>query len=77
MDFCEKYSREVFVKILKPFITDRLHPKIQEIVNSFLTQLKLVQDVSNVQMEKLMELIHNRILKAIMAIDKEKLKAYE
>lgn len=77
MEFCEVFSREVFVKILKPFIAEKLHPKIEEIVQMFLGQLKLVQDVSNLQMEKLLELIHERILKAIMAVDKEKLRAYE
>lgn len=46
MQKCESFSREVFTKVIKPFILELLCPRIERIVLAYISQLKLVQEVT-------------------------------
>ena len=39
---CESFSRNIFTKIVKTFIKDQLLPKIKQIIEQYIGQLKLV-----------------------------------
>ena len=65
MQKCESFSREVFTKVVKTFIKDKLQPKISRIVNAYMSQLKVIQSISKMQLEKLMEVMNSNIMNEI------------
>jgi hypothetical protein len=45
MQKCESFSREVFTRVIKVFMTEKLIPKIRHHVASCVNNLKLKQDI--------------------------------
>jgi len=75
MQKCEAYSREIFT-LVKGFIEKQLVPKINKIVNAYISQLLLKKDLSLSQFERLISVINQKIYSEIFKLDPAKVKDY-
>lgn len=77
MQKCESFSREVFTNIMKPFITDKLCPKINMITIAYISQLKLLKDISKSSIKALLEIINSKIICELWRKDPFKVQKHE
>ena len=64
-------------KIIKPFVEHKLIPKVTEIVEMYITQLKLKQDIKKSQIDALCEHIFNKLMHSIFKRDQQKIYQYD
>ena len=43
---CEKFTRDVLKKVLQKFITEKLAPLINSVVETYVDQIKLTKDIT-------------------------------
>lgn len=72
MQQCETFSRDIFTKVIKPFITNDLCPKVEAIVSAYVTQIKLVKGVSEDTFKELIKLIYNKVMSELFKVDAQK-----
>lgn len=77
MQKCESFTRDVFTKVIKPLILEVLCPKIERIVLAYISQLKLVQEVTLLNLQKLFTVIYQRILDEVFKKDPIKVQKHE
>lgn len=63
-------------KVLQPFITNRLMPTINEIVEAYISPLKLNKFVSQRQLTVLLSHINHKIMMKLFSRDQEKVREW-
>jgi len=64
----------VLKKVLQPFITNQLMPTINEIVEAYISPLKLNKFVSQRQLTVLLSHINHKIMMKLFSRDQEKVR---
>lgn len=77
MQKCESFSRDVFTRVLKTFLSEKLLPKIRYHVQKHMNNLKLKQDVQRPQLEILLQYINKQILNDVFKRDMDRVRLYQ
>lgn len=69
MQICERFTREVYKRVLMPFITEQLVPLIKQTVHRYIDPLRMNKEASGEQVTILLRQCFNKVMLKLFEVD--------